>query len=125
MQSSLAALQSDLKKTNAAIQSLIKADSELNRLFNLVTSVDGIGPVTAASIIVTTDEFKRFDSPKQYASYAGVAPFEHRSGSSVRGRTRVSHLANKDVKTLLHLSAISARKMKGELREYYERRIKE
>jgi transposase len=122
---SLQALQSDLKKTNAAIQSLIKSDYELNRLFNIVTSVDGIGPITAATLIITTDEFKRFDNPKQYASYAGVVPFEHRSGSSIRGRTRVSHLANKDVKVLLHLAAISARKMKGELRDYYERKIKE
>jgi transposase len=122
---SLKALEADLTNTNADIQRLIKSDPELNRLFNLVTSVDAVGPVVAASLLVVTDEFKRFDSPKQFAAYAGVAPYEHSSGSSVRGKHRVSHLANKSVKTLLHLSALSARTMKGEMREYYERKITE
>lgn len=122
---SLNALEADLAKTNADIQRLIKSDPELNRLFHLVTSVDAVGPVVAASLLVVTDEFKRFDNPKKFAAYAGVAPYEHSSGSSIRGKHRVSHLANKSVKTLLHLSALSARTMKGEMRQYYERKIAE
>lgn len=60
-----------------------------------MTSVDGVGEVTFWEIVTTTNEFKLFACPKKYACYAGVAPFEHSSGTSIRGGTRVSPLANK------------------------------
>jgi len=59
------------------------------------------------------------------ACYAGVAPFEHRSGTSVRSRTRVSHLANKPLKSLLHMAALSAMQYNKDLQAYYERKVAE
>ena len=88
-----------------------------------MTSVTGVGPVVAVNILVTTDEFKKFETPAQFACYSGVAPFEHTSGKSIRGRSRVSHLANKKIKTLLNLAARAAITAKGELREYYLRKV--
>jgi transposase len=94
-QHSLKALDQDLVKVNKQLDQLIASDEELNRLFNLVTSVEGIGAVTAREIIITTNEFKDFTEAKKYACYAGVLPFQYQSGTSIRGKTRVSHLANK------------------------------
>ncbi|MDO1444638.1 IS110 family transposase [Rhodocytophaga aerolata] len=122
---SLKALKQDLAKIEKQIAQLIAADEELNRLFNLVTSVEGVGKVTAVQILLTTNEFKASFTAKKYACYAGVAPFPYRSGSSIKGRNRVSPLANKSVKTLLHLAALSAIKAKGELREYFLRKVAE
>ena len=68
---------------------------------------------------------KDFNEPKQLACHAGVAPFEHRSGSSVRGRTRVNQHARKKLKVLFHLGALAAVRVKGELRNYYERKVGE
>ncbi len=79
----------------------------------------------AREIIVTTKEFKTFTDPKKYACYAGVVPFPYRSGSSIRGRNKVSHVANKTVKTLLHMSALSAIKNCQEMKTYYDRKIEE
>jgi transposase len=76
-------------------------------------------------MIVLTENFTRFSTARKFACYAGIAPFEHSSGSSIRGRTRVHACANKQIKTLLNMAALSSIQIKGEFREYYERRISE
>ena len=81
-------------------------DAELSRLYELISSVDGVGKCIAAQVIVDTNGFKNIKEGKAYACYSGVAPFEHSSGSSVGSRSRVSHRANKGSKTIFHLAAI-------------------
>jgi transposase len=120
----LKAIDTDLKKAEKAIDKLIDQDEELKRLFSLVTSVSGIGKTTAAQIIITTNEFKDISKPKQYACYAGVAPFVEESGI-FRGKGRVSHMANKKIKTLLHMSAIVAIQYNHDLKRYYNRKVNE
>lgn len=107
------------------ILELIKEDEKLNRMFQIITSVNGIGFVTASYILVTTNEFININNPKKYACYSGVAPFEHTSGISVRGKNRVSQMANKTIKTLLHMAALSTIQMQGDLQEYYKRKVAE
>jgi transposase len=104
---------------------LIKDDDKLKRMYQIITSINGIGLVTASYILVTTNEFINISDPKKYACYSGVVPFEHTSGTSVRGRNRVSHIANKSIKTLLHLAAISTLNTPGEIQDYYNRKIAE
>ena len=116
------AVISDLKKVEEAIEKVIYEDPELNRLFGLITSVTGIGRITATQIILTTNEFKDINDPKKYACYAGVAPFVRESGV-MRGKARVSHMANKTVKTLLHLAALTAIQYNEDLKKFYERKI--
>lgn len=123
--SSLKALLSDLKGVEKAIKQLIAEDSTLKALFELVTSIPGVGQVVATELILASDEFKAIDDPKKLACHAGVAPFEHSSGSSVRGKTRVNHHARKSLKTLLHMAAMSALQVKGELQDYYQRKVKD
>ncbi|RYF57283.1 MAG: IS110 family transposase [Cytophagaceae bacterium] len=123
--SSLKALLSDLKGVEKAIKQLITDDPILKSLFDLVTSIPGVGQVVATELILASDEFKAINDPKKLACHAGVAPFEHSSGSSVRGKTRVNHHARKSLKTLLHMAAMSALQMPGELQEYYQRKVKE
>ena len=123
--SSLKALEKDLDAVNSQIETLIKNDPELNRIFHLLTSIVGIGVVTATGLILATHAFTDGKTAKQFACYAGVAPFPYQSGSSIRGRTRVSPMADKRMKTLLHLSAMTAIRAKGELRDYYQRKVAE
>ena len=120
----LKAIDNDLEKADKAIEGLINKDPELKRLFNLVTSVTGIGKVAATQIIISTNEFKDIHNPKQYACYAGVAPFVKESGI-FKGKARVSHMANKKVKTLLHMSALVAIQYNKDLKLYYQRMVKE
>ena len=115
----------DLKAVQDKMLEVIQGDPTLKRLFAITTSVGGIGPVTGIAIMVTTNEFKNINQAQKYACYAGVAPFEHSSGTSVRGRTRVSHQANKGVKTLLHLAALTAIRYNSDMKAYYDRKVNE
>ena len=102
---------------------LIEEDPELLDLYRLITSVKGIGGVTARFLIVYTNGFKSFETWRKFASYCGIAPFPYRSGTSIRGRTKVSHLANKEGKSLLSMCAVSAIQSNPEMKAYYNRRI--
>jgi transposase len=122
---SLKALEKDRKAIDAHIDQLIAKDERLKDLFALMTSVPGIGVVTATEVIVATNELSSISEPKKMACHAGVAPFEYKSGSSVRGRPGVSQQARKRLKSLFHLAAMAAIRAKGELQDYYQRKVKE
>jgi len=122
---SIAALKADLKKVETSIKEVIKSDERLTELFEIVCSVKGIGPVISLNMILTTNEFKDITEPKKYACYSGVAPFEHSSGTSVKGRPRVSKKANMHMKSILHMAALVAIQSNQEIKEFYERKVKE
>ena len=122
---SLVALQEERKAVEQQINALIQADPHLKELFDLMISVPGIGPVIATELLITTNEMQTINDPKRLACHAGVAPFEYRSGSSIRGKTRVSHQARKRLKSLLHMGTMSAIQVKGELQDYYQRKTGE
>lgn len=107
------------------IKEVIRSDEKLHRLYKIMISVSGVGFVTACNVLITTNEFININDPKKYACYCGVAPFEHSSGTSIKGKNRVSHFANKSIKTLFHLASMSAIGTPGDIREYYLRKIEE
>jgi transposase len=125
MRKTMTGLAKDLKSIEQQMKEVIDEDDELKKLYTLVTSVVGIGFVTAVNLIVYTNEFRRFTNHRQFACYSGVAPFEHKSGSSIRGRTRVSPMANKKVKTNLHMASLTGVKLDEGLKAYYERKVAE
>ncbi|MFD2574574.1 transposase [Spirosoma soli] len=88
---SVAALKEEQKAIDKQIKELIQADPRLKELFDLMISVPGIGPVIATELLITTNEMQTINDPKKLACHAGVAPFAYSSGTSVRGKTRVSH----------------------------------
>ena len=114
----------EMARVEKEIKELLQGDEKLNELNAYITSVDGVGMVTAANMLVTTNEFLNISEAKQYACYAGVAPFKDESGK-MKKRQKVSHKANKKMKKLFHLLAMSAIRMKGEMKVYYERKLAE
>ena len=82
----------------------------------------GIGHLTAVYIICCTNNFAGKINGKQLASYAGVVPFDHSSGISIKGKNRVHKMANKDLKKMLHLCALTTIKYYPEFRQYFERK---
>lgn len=119
------AITKQLKDLDRKIQSIVRVDQEIKKQYDYAVSVPGIGPITALTMIIRTDGFQRITEPKKFACYSGVAPFKHQSGSSIRGKTRVSKLANMRVKTLLSLGASSAIQYCPEIKQYYERKLAE
>ncbi len=104
---------------------LIQQDSLLSKQYQQVTSVDGIGKQVAIQVLIVTKGFSTFNDPRKFCCHAGVAPFAYLSGSSQRTRWRVSHRANKRLKQLLHMAALSAIRIEGELRNYFLRKVAE
>ena len=119
------ALNKQLNTVEEKIKELIRDDERLLTLEELITSVDGVGPVTAWAMIIATNQFQSMQDGRKFACYAGVVPFDYQSGTSIKGKPRLSHFANKNMKQLLHLSALSATVMKGELNDYYNRKVAE
>lgn len=102
---------------------LVEEDEELKKQFELVKSVHGVGKQTALFILVYTNGFTAFDDWRKFACYCGIAPFPYGSGTSIKGKTRVSHLANKKLKALLTMCALNTIKKDNEFKRYYDRRI--
>jgi transposase len=117
------AITKQLKELDSKIHAAVQLDQEIKKQYGYATSVPGVGPITALNVIIRTDGFERIKKAKQFACYAGVAPFKHQSGSSIRGRTRVSKLANMTIKTLLSLGAASAIQFNDEMKLYYQRKL--
>lgn len=107
------------------IEEIIKSENDLQNNFKLATSVKGIGLVIGAFMLVSTNNFTGFENGRKYACYAGIAPFPNESGTSIKGKTKVSHLANKKIKTLLSNGANSAKSHDPEIRAYFNRKIEE
>lgn len=121
----LKAIEKDLKKLEVQIDELVHLDKKLSIQYQRATSVTGIGPITALNMIISSGEFEQIKKPKQFACHAGVAPFEHTSGTSIKGRTRVSKMADLSLKKLLHMAALSAIQCEGEMKAYYSRKVNE
>jgi transposase len=118
-------LKQEIKETEKTIKELVSSDQSLQTNYGLACSVTGIGFATAVHLLIATENFTRFSDVRKFICYCGVAPFEHSSGTSIRGKVRVSHLANKKLKSLLTMAAISAIQHDPELKAKYDQKIKE
>ncbi len=112
-----------IDKVEAQIRKIISKDEAMTRNFNLITSIPGIGEVNAWMTIAYTENFECFADGRSYGAYIGVVPYEHSSGTSIKGRSRVSQMANKPLKGDLSMAAKASVQHDPEIKEYYERRI--
>lgn len=121
----IAASDRAVLRVEKMILAQIRGDRQSSTQYDLLRTIPGVGPQLAAYLIALTDGFHRFTEARELSCHAGVAPFERSSGSSVRGRTQVSHKANKTLKTLLHMAALANVQREGELRTYFKRKVAE
>ena len=115
-------LSEEIKITESEIIFIINHNAELKNSFDLMLSIKGIGKILAFYLITLTHNFTKFTDPRKFACYAGIAPFEYSSGTSVKGRTKVHPCANKQIKSLLNMAAMSSIQLPGEYQLYYLRR---
>lgn len=116
-------LEKQIMELEQEIKQIIAKEEKMQKNYDLLVSVTAVGFVLASHMILATHNFTLFTDPKKFASYSGVAPFDHSSGTSLRKRSRVSHLANKKIKTLLDLAAKCAIIHDPELKCFYNRRV--
>ena len=117
-------LSAQIREVEEQIKACIQASGDLLKNYELLLSIKGIGPVTAAYVLLRTENFRRFKEARQFYCYAGLAPFKHQSGTSIKGRDRISNLANKKCKELLSQAANAAVRHDPQLKHYYQQRLK-
>ena len=121
----IAGLKASIETIETQIKKLLMADTDLYKNYQLLTTVPGIGHLTAIYILCCTNNFISKITGKQLACYAGVVPFDHSSGISIKGRSRVHKMANKELKSMLHLCALSSIQRYPEFQQYYQRKKEE
>jgi transposase len=104
---------------------IVCSNDQLKLLYKLITSIKSVGQQTALFMIAYTDGFTKFKDSRKFAAYCGIAPFPNTSGTSVRGKTKVSHLANKKIKSLFDLCAKNAIVHNPEMKKYYNKRVEQ
>jgi transposase len=120
----IAQIESQLKKIDLEIQEQLNQHEDIQQNINLMKGVPGVGKQTALQLIIYTQNFTAFKSVKHLACYAGVVPFQNESGIVIK-RARVSKMASKKLKSVLHMAALAAVRTKSELKAYYIRKIAE
>ena len=118
-------LKTSIKLIESEMLRLVKQDDAVSANYNRMITVPGIGKITAIFIICCTNNFAIKITGKQLANYTGVVPHEHKSGTSVKGRNRVHFMANKELKAILTMGALSAISAYPEFKDYYNRKINE
>ena len=114
-----------INRLEKQIEALITSSETLAQQYAILKSIQGIGQKTAVETIIATKGFIKFDTGRKFCCHIGVAPFYYASGTSQRSRNKVSHRANKKLKTLFHMAALSAITMEGEFKTYFERKVME
>ena len=115
-------IKKSLIKIETRIKQIIKSNEELNKQSKLIKSIPGIGDQTSLYLIIVTKGFTSFKNWRQLACYSGIAPFEYSSGSSIKGRTKVNHMADKKLKSLLQMCSMTAMKYDPQIKEYYNKK---
>ena len=117
-------LNKEIEKIDRRIAELIDSDDELAQVFNIVTSIPGIGTQNAVCLMVYTDNFRRFNfDSRKIACYYGIAPFGRDSGTSVHTDPHVHYMANRQIKAMLSQAALSAARFNPVIASYYSRLI--
>lgn len=117
----LKSLQKEMKKLELALEKNVKMEHQES--LTLLKSIPGIGPKTAMSLLVFTDGFHRFESSKELCSYAGITPIIRESGSSIKGRPRISKIGNVKLRNLLFLCSFNACKYNRSCKALYDRLV--
>ncbi len=101
-------LDNQEKEIIAELKELIKTDHEMKQLVILICSLPGVGLLTAAIVLGETNGFDLIRNKRQLTSYAGLDVKEKQSGTSVKGKPRISKKGNKHLRKAMHLPALSA-----------------
>jgi len=112
-------LQKEMKNLEEALLKNVK--SEYQESLSLLKSIPGIGDKTASMLLVFTDGFNRFESSKELCSYAGITPIIRQSGSSVKGRPRISKMGNPKLRNLLFMCSFNACKYNKACKALFDR----
>jgi transposase len=120
-QALLATIQSQIDAIEREIADLMQQDHALSTSAQLLQSIKGIGAISAAWLLVATHNFTDCQTPKQVAAYAGVVPYKHESGTSIRRREQIGHAGHARLRRALYMATLSASRHNPAIKTFYDR----
>jgi transposase len=111
------------REINQELRALINTDEQVTSSIKLITSLSGIGYLTAATVLAETNGFELVKNKRQVSSYAGFDVKEKQSGTSVKGKPRISKKGNKYLRKAMHMPALSAIRLDERFKAIYARLV--
>lgn len=118
-------IKKDIKEIESLMEWEINQNESLKTKQELAKSVPGVGKVLCWQLICKTNGFTMLTDPRKLACCVGVVPFSYSSGTSIKGKARVSRIADVRLKSTLQMAAMRAVRMDNDLKHYYDRKVKE
>jgi transposase len=116
-------IDQQILKCKQEIEMLIESDQELNERIKKILTIKGVGLITVATIVAETTGFEQFSNAKQLVSYAGYDVVQRESGTSIKGKTRISKKGNRFIRNSLFFPGMVACSRNPKLKETYLRII--
>ena len=123
MQARIRFLNSQEKEIKADITDIVSKDPDLKQVINNITTIPGVGELTAVIVLAETNGFELIRNKSQLSSYAGLDVKEKQSGTSVKGKPRISKKGNRNLRKSMHLPALTAVKWDENFKNIYARLI--
>jgi len=114
-------LEKEITRLKKQIREHFKNHDNLKRDAQLLQSIPGVGEITAWDLLAELPDVSQFDSAQAVAAYAGLAPREHRSGTTIFKKTRLSKQGNARLRKAMYFPAVSALKSNPLVKAHYER----
>lgn len=124
LKSHLKFLEKQIKKLEDAMHIEVQKDEHLSSQINNICQAPGIGFITAIGVMAELDSFSMFKNRSQIVSFCGYDVVKKESGSSVRGKERISKKGNSRVRKMLYMAAMSAVRFDEHHKDYYQRIVR-
>jgi transposase len=114
-------LESQIADLGKGLKKLIKEHPDVDENVKLLCSIPGVGETTASAMLTEIGDISRFDNVKQLVAYAGIAPAERQSGTSVRGKVMINKRGARRLRKSLYMPAMVAVQHNPVIKQFYER----
>lgn len=104
---------------------LLRKSDDLSQTYDLIRTVPGVGHKTARVLVCELFIVERKRTPKQCAAYAGVAPYEQTSGTSLRKNARTFSTGNRRLRCALYMACIATVRFDPEMKSLYDRIVEQ
>jgi len=123
MKTRITLLNKQVMQIKEEMNGLIKENNAVNKSVALITSIPGVGILTAVTVLAETNGFELIRNKRQLTSYAGLDIKEKLSGTSVKGRPKISKKGNRYLRKAMYMPALTAIRYEGRFKVLFTRLV--
>jgi transposase len=116
-------LNKQVTQIKEEINILVNGDKEVKKSIEIISSIQGVGTLTAVTALAETNGFELIRNKRQLTSYAGFDVKEKLSGTSVKGKPRISKKGNRHLRKAMYMPALAAIRYDGRFKALFTRLV--